>query len=123
MLAFLLDENLPQSIVERVASVCPKAAVESIYTFQGGWLEGKSDKLVISAAAKSKRTLVTGDVKTIRPLIRKLSIRGETHGGVIFIHHKTFPYDNVQAIAKALVKLWITRNTDDWVSHVEFLKP
>jgi len=73
-LSFLLDEHIAPSVSVQVKSKNSAIEIQSIQQWQKGTYRGKSDSSILKAARADSLTLVTYDVRTIPPLLKRLSL-------------------------------------------------
>ena len=122
MLRMLLDEHLSPVIVQIAAGVCPDLEIHSLQVWRDGSLRNRPDEVVLRTALDAGLTLVTYDQRTIRPLLCEMSLRGESHAGVVFLSRKTFFMNHHRVITAALADLWDHRGDADWTNRVEYLQ-
>lgn len=63
---------------------------------------GRRDEDILAAASVEGRALVTYDLRTIPPLLRRLAETSVTHAGVILVSAKAVPFGDVRRLARAL---------------------
>lgn len=73
------------------------------------WHEGsflsREDEDILTAAMSEGRALVTYDVRTIPPLLRRWAEAELPHAGVVLVSAKAFPHGDVRRLARALERL------------------
>lgn len=105
MLIPLLDENISPAVSRQINARRPEIRMQSIFEWRGGTLLSQSDHRILQAAAADGLTLVTYDLKTIRPLVREWAASAITHAGVVFIDERTVPSDNFGLLIRAIERL------------------
>lgn len=88
-------------------------------SWRGGAFLGATDADILTAAESEGRTLVTYDVRTIPPLLRRIAEMGGSHGGVILVSVKAFPPGDTRGLVRALTGL--AGASDDLRSQVLYL--
>ena len=121
MLKLLLDEHVSPDVAKGLRLRHSGLTVFALTEWESGAFLGQQDNLILELAATQKITLVTYDKKTIRPLLNEWAHEGKTHGGVIFIDHKTIPSGNIGGLVHALSDLLDEMHSDDWTNRSIFL--
>ena len=121
MLQFLLDEHVAPRVAARLRERHPEMAVFPLAAWDGGALLGAADDMILTVAAHSGLTLVTYDVRTVPPLLKRWAESGLPHAGVVFVDSRTIPQRDVGALIRALGDLWITHHDQGWRNRVVFL--
>ena len=67
MLRYLLDEHISHVVAEQLSAGHSEVSAVSIHHWRGGKFRGRSDALILEAAAEDALTLVTYDVRSIIP--------------------------------------------------------
>ncbi len=67
-------------------------------------------------------TLVTYDLGTIPPLLKRWAEAGRDHGGVIFVDQRTIPSSDFGSLARGLQALFRESGKWDWNNRVIFLR-
>ena len=121
MLRFLTDEQISPLVAKQAAR--RGLDIHAIPSWQGGQFLSAPDDVLLQAAHRERRTLVTFDLRTIPPLLRDWAEQGIEHSGVILIDEKTVAPNNIGGIIAALCTLWKERGSDDWTGRAMFLRP
>jgi hypothetical protein len=122
LLAYLLDEHLSPRIAAELTARRPEIPVVAMRAWHGGAYLGADDPTILAAAHAESRALVTFDLRTMSPLLREWSEAGRPHGGVVFVHPRTFAAHDIGGIILALVQLWEATRYLDWTDRVVFLQ-
>lgn len=95
----LLDEQLSPQIAARLRSRGHDVAAVA----ERADLLGSSDRVILDAAAREQRALVTNNVKDFRPLAAERLARGQDHGGLILLPStRTRTCSQVERLANAI---------------------
>lgn len=122
MLRLLTDEQISPRVAVECIRHCPAMNIESLHRWlRGGFLHA-SDEDILAAAAQDGRTLVTYDLRTIAPLLRRFSEHGQVHAGVLFIDNRTIPSHQIGRLVRALVAQWEIAKGLAWKNRAEFLR-
>ena len=122
MLRLLTDEQISPAVAAAARRMCPDIQILDIREWQHGHLLSASDELVLGEAHRQGMTLVTFDLRTIPPLLRRWAEEEVDHGGVILVDQKTIRQPDVGGIAQALCALWKAHRRSDWTNRVVFLR-
>jgi len=101
----------------------PQIHVEALAEWQDGRYLGLPDTVIIAAAHRDGRTLVTYDQVTIVPLLVTLAERGDQHGGVVFVSHWTIRQNDFGTLARTLVALWRAERRRQWTNRCVYAHP
>lgn len=93
---------------------------EAMRDWRSGEMLGRSDEEILAVAVREERALVTYDVRSIPPLLRRLAETGASHAGVVLVSAKSLPMGDVRRLARALERL-CTRETKPLRDQVLFL--
>jgi len=66
--------------------------------------------------------VATPDLRTIPPLLRDWMDRGTSQGGVVFVHRRTIPSNDIGGLIRALEWLWDEAGAASWADRVAFLR-
>lgn len=100
---FLLDEHISRRVV--LALRRKNLDVAHLRDWRQGSLLGAGDEEILAALLSEGRTLVTYDLRTVPPLLRRLAEDGTQHAGVILISMKTVAPHDVRTLARMLARL------------------
>ncbi len=123
MLSLMLDENISYVVADRLTEQRPDVPITSIHRWNAGALLGADDEAILRECAQHALTLVTYDVTTIPPLLRRLADQGASHAGVIFIDRKSIAPRDVGGLVGALIGYWDMERSADWTNRVAYLAP
>jgi hypothetical protein len=121
MLIPLLDENISPAVARQITIRRPEIGIQSIFEWRGGTLLRQPDHLVLQAATEDGLTLVTYDLKTIRPLVAEWAASGITHAGVIFVDERTVQSNNFGLLIQAIERLWDREHHLTWTNRTRFI--
>ena len=122
MLRLLTDEQISPSVAEAARRRCPRIHVTCLRDFGQGHMLSASDELVLRAAYADALTLVSYDLRTIPPLLRRWAEQGIEHGGVVLVDETTIRQADIGGLADALCALWKAQARLDWTNRVIFLR-
>ena len=94
---FLLDEQLSRKLAEAARSV----GLDVTAVSDSPWA-GRDDVAILGAAVAEGRILVTIDIGGFIPLITSSFLEGIRIPGLILIHPKTFPSQDVKVLLRSL---------------------
>lgn len=99
----LLDEH----VSHRVVLALRKKGVDvlGLREWREGSMLGTSDEEILAVALPEGRSLVTYDLRTVPPLLKRLAEAGTQHAGVILISVKTVAQDDVRTLVRLLAQL------------------
>ncbi|ABG04556.1 hypothetical protein Rxyl_1594 [Rubrobacter xylanophilus DSM 9941] len=83
-------------------------------------LEGLSDENLLALAVEEGRVLVTANVRHFLPLLRQMSVRGESHPGCILIP-RSVRSEDFGAIINGTLKLLECTSQEDWIDRVAWI--
>jgi hypothetical protein len=120
MMTPLLDENISRVIAQQITIRRPEIGIRSIFEWREGTLLHQPDHLVLQAATEDSLTLVTYDVRTIRPLVAEWAASGRIHAGVIFVDRRTVQSNNFGLLIQAIESLWEREHHLTWTNRTRF---
>lgn len=94
----------------------------ALQEWRGGEYRTAADEDILAAAFEEGRVLVTFDVNTIMPLVEEWAAAGRHHAGVIFVHSRTFPPDDIGRMLRALLAQIAAVGDEEWRDRTEFLR-
>ena len=99
----LLDEHIDP----RVSQALRRNGIDAIVLrdYGDGSLLGSPDEETLAAATSDLRALVTFDLRTIPPLLRRLAEIGTPHGGVVLVSVRTVIPNDVRRLTRLLCRL------------------
>lgn len=121
MLRLLLDEHIAPAVARQLRQWTPELDVWPLATWEGGVFLGTDDDAILSAAARTNRTLVTYDLRTVPLLLKRWAESGIEHAGVVFVDSRTIPQSGIGSLARALREFWRAERDSDWRNRVAFL--
>ena len=121
MLRLLLDEHIAPAVARQLHECIPELDVSPLAAWEGGVFLGADDAAILGAAARAGYTLVTYDLRTVPPLLKRWAESGVEHAGVVFVDSRTIPQCGVGALARALGELWRAERDAEWRNRVVFL--
>jgi hypothetical protein len=77
----------------------------ALRAFDGGRLLGAADEDILAAATRDGRALVTFDLRTIPPLLKRWAETGERHAGVILVSASAMRPNDVRRVVRSLRRL------------------
>jgi hypothetical protein len=122
MLRLLTDEHISPSVAREVARRCEGIPIIPLRDWEDGHLMSANDEIVLHAAHERGLTLVSFDVRTIPPLLRRWAERGVDHSGVVLVDQKTIRQNDIGGLATALCALWRQQKDLHWTNRVVFLR-
>lgn len=93
----------------------------AVNEWMGGEYRTASDEEVLRVAFQDERVLVTFDLRTVPPLLKRWAETGVSHAGVILIDQKTIRPGNVGGLIRPL-QLISARDDIPWRDRVIFLR-
>lgn len=121
MLRLLLDEHISPVVARELRARHPELFVVGVQEWQGGIHLGLPDGDLLTLAREEGLTLVTYDLRTIAPLLKRWAESGTAHGGVIFVDGKTVAPNDFGTLVRSLASLWHTYRDEAWTDWVFFL--
>ena len=122
MLQLLLDSHIAPAVVAGVEVRRPHCAIISLRDWNRGQFRTAPDPEILLAAYAEKMTLVTYDLKTMRPMLRAWASAQRAHGGVILVDEKTVRPQDIGGQVRSLVALWDRHGSEDWTDRVLYLE-
>ena len=120
-LSFLLDEHISSVVGVQLRTRRTGVRAVSLHEWQGGIHLGEDESLWLGRALEQRLTLVTYDQRTIGPLLHALGESQVSHGGVIFVDHRTIRQGDVGTLVRALAELYETAADEEWTDRVQHL--
>jgi hypothetical protein len=122
MIKLLLDEHISPRVAQGLRTKNPKLVVHGMGEWDGGVMLGQEDEVILRKAAVGGFTLVTFDLKTILPLIRKWAEEERPHAGVILIDERTIFQGDIGELIRSLTSFVARHGRDEWRDRVRFLE-
>lgn len=122
MLRLLLDEHIAPAVAAGLRRRNRTALAVPMRDWENGAFLGQDDATCLRAAHRQGLTLVTYDLRTIPPLLRRWAEEKRSHGGVIFVDEKTISADDVGGLVRALTSLLRESGAGNWQDRVVFLR-
>lgn len=95
----LLDEQLSPQIAVQLR----KAGYDVLAVADRDDLVGRTDRVILEAATRDGRAVITNNIKDFRPLAAEWLVQGRTHGGLILLpSSRTRTRAAVAALADAI---------------------
>ncbi len=121
-LRLLLDAHVAPAVAKGLARRCAGLQVLPLRDWRGGMFLDVADADLLEAAAQEGLTLVTYDLKTIPPLLRRWAEEGRHHAGVVLVDDATIPQRAVGRLVTALAQLAEAHGREDWTDRTLFLQ-
>ncbi len=121
MLRLLLDEHVSPVVGRELRLKHPDLFVVGVQEWHGGLHLGLPDEELLLVAREEGLTLVTYDLRTIAPLLKRWAEEGTAHGGVIFVDGKTIAPNDFGTLVRSLASLWQAQGRETWTEWVFFL--
>lgn len=118
----LLDVHVPAVVARELRRRCRGLSVAHLCEWRGGQFLAATDEEILAAALEEPWTLVTYDLKTIAPLLRRLADEESDHAGVVLVDDASIPQSDVGALTSALALLWQNEGRSDWANPAHFLQ-
>jgi hypothetical protein len=122
MLRLLLDEHIAPAVAMGLRRRNKSFVVRALREWEDGAYLGQDDAACLRAAYRAGLTLVTYDLRTIPPLLKRWTEEGRSHGGVIFVDEKTISPADVGGLVRALASLLRESRKGNWQDRVVFLR-
>jgi hypothetical protein len=123
VLRLLLDAHISPEVARGVRRHRPDCEIIALRDWEdGAYLDEPDDGKILDRALVVGYTLLTRDLKTIRPLLVAWHAEKHTHGGVIFVDRHTIAERDVGGLIRAVVELWDEKGELDWERRVEYLR-
>jgi hypothetical protein len=122
MLRLLLDEHVAPAVATGLRRRNKTVVVRALREWEDGAYLGQDDAACLQAAHREGLTLVTYDLRTIPPLLKRWAEEGRSHGGVIFVDEKTIDPSDVGGLVRALASLQREFGKGNWQDRVVFLR-
>jgi uncharacterized protein DUF5615 len=115
----LLDEHLSPQI----AVLLRKAGCDVLAVADRDDLIGLSDRIILEAATREGRAVITNNIKDFRPLAAEWLAQGRTHGGLILLpSSRTRTRAAVAALADAIETV-LCANPDGIAGSERWISP
>jgi hypothetical protein len=121
VLRYLLDEHLSPAVAAGVTLRRPDIPIVSVREWHAGAFLGADDETILTAAHVDGRSLVTFDLRAIPALLQAWTAFGSPHGGVVFVHARSYAPDDVGGLVHGLIDLWDAEGGRDWSDRVVYL--
>lgn len=121
MLRLLLDEHISPVVARELRAKHPDLFIVALQEWHGGVHLGLPDEELLLLAREEELTLVTYDLRTIAPLLKRWVEAGTSHTGGIFVDDKTIASNDFGALVRSLSSLWQSYGTQAWTEWVFFL--
>jgi len=121
MLRLLLDEHISPVVARELRVKYPDLFVVALQEWNGGTHLGLADEQLLLLAREEELTLVTYDLRTIAPLLKRWVEAGTSHAGVIFVDDRTIASNDFGGLVRSLSSLWQSYGTQVWTEWVFFL--
>ena len=122
MVHVLLDEHISPKVAAFLGKKSGSIRVSTLQSWQGGRFLGVSDDILLEIAHQHSLTLVTYDLRTIPPLLKEFSLRGQAHAGVVLVDRNSIKPSDIGGLGKALVSLWERECNNSWHNRVCYLQ-
>ncbi len=122
MLRLLTDEHISPAVARQASGRCRGLRIVAMREWERGHFLGADDETVLEEAREQGLTLVTFDLRTVPPLLRRWAEQSVDHGGVILVDERTVPPDDIGGLVNALCALWKAQGDADWRNRVVFLR-
>jgi hypothetical protein len=122
MLHILTDEHISPDVAVTARKLCRGIQIKTLFEWMDGHFVGSPDREILREAARQKMTLLSFDLRTIPPLLRRWSEQGTDHGGLILVDEKTIPQNDIGRLARALCDAWSLLGKADWTNRSFFLQ-
>ncbi len=122
MASFLIDENISTIVAEQLLRDNPSASIISIHHWHNGKFCGVEDEIILKEACIEMLTLITYDLKTIRPVLKMWNEIGQDHAGVIFIDDKSIANNDYGALIKSILQIYMQLKDTDFKNRIHFLQ-
>lgn len=97
MLRLLLDAHISSAVATRVRDHRPTCDIDSLAKWENGVYRTASGNVILKVAATRNLTFVTYDLRTIPPLLRRMAVAGDAHGGVVLVDQRTIGQADIGA--------------------------
>lgn len=121
MLLILTDEQIAPEISTTAQKRCPGIRITTIFDCMEGHFVGAPDEEILREASRQSMTLLTFDLRTFPPVLRRWGEEGVDHGGVIFVDHKSFAQNDMGGISQSLCQLHHLHGNTNWKNRCFFL--
>ncbi|MHB0875513.1 MAG: DUF5615 family PIN-like protein [Anaerolineae bacterium] len=115
----LLDSHLPRALAEQLRHRQMDCLALAEW-LEGAYLDATDDAL-LEACLQEQRILVSGDCRTLPPMLKEWAESGRHHGGVVLIDGRGLRLTDVGALLRALLQLAETLGRDDWADRTVYL--
>ncbi|MEI7732879.1 MAG: DUF5615 family PIN-like protein [Verrucomicrobiota bacterium] len=118
----LLDVHVPAAVARELRQRSRGLSVAHLSEWRVGQFLAATDEEILAAAQEEKWTLVTYDLKTIAPLLRRLADEEIAHSGVVLVDDSSIRQSDVGGLVNALARLWKHAGQTDWGNRAHFLQ-
>lgn len=115
----LLDEHVAVAVATGLVTRGYEAT--ALRDWHAGRYLETADEVILRAAHDEALALVTYDLRTIPPLLKRWVEQDIPHSGVIFVDQRTIAPNDVGGLIRALVQLVAAHGGADWRNRVMFL--
>ncbi len=119
-MTLLLDEHVSPAVVHGLR----RSGIEAVAMreWREGWFREAADEAILVQAAAEGLVLVTYDQRTIPALLKIWAETGRSHGGVVFVDHRTIQQRDVGGLVRALAELHERSRGVAWVDRAVYLR-
>jgi hypothetical protein len=118
----LLDDHISPKVAQALRESDPQTLVTSLQEWEEGAHLGASDEVLLEQAYQQSLTLVTYDLRTLAPLLKRWGEQGRSHGGVILVDVQTVAPSDIGELARALVSLRREQGEQAWTDRIIYLR-
>jgi hypothetical protein len=122
MLSLPADEHVSPAVAREAVRRVRGMRIAAMRHWEWGHFLGTSDEIVLREAHRQRLTLVTFDLRTIPPLLRRWAEHGIDHSGVVLVDGRTINPDDVGGLVEALGRLWLDQRRQNWLNRVVYLR-
>jgi len=115
----LLDEHISPAVVQGLSAA--GIVVAALRDWQSGAFLEAADEVILQSAHADGWTLVTYDLRTIPPLLKRWAEQGKSHSGVILVDERSIAQNDIGALMRALSRLATSLGSTPWEDRIVFL--